>query len=192
MVNLLNLLHITLGYFGLYIFASGFFLNKDVIFKHSHAMDNFSDILDSVAKHELLRLSDQTYQVIKSPFKRVVLFVVDALRVDFVKEVIFENNSQPKTTALDSNGTHIDASMQSSPAFNQMQYVRHLLIHNMSQSHMFTFHADPPTVTSQRLQGLTAGTLPTFIDAGSNLNSSALVEDNIVRQLNAAGLRYVE
>ena len=34
-------------------------------------------------------------------------------------------------------------------------------------------------VTMQRLKGLTTGSLPTFIDVGSNFGSSAISEDNI-------------
>jgi phosphatidylinositol glycan class O len=51
-----------------------------------------------------------------------------------------------------------------------------------TQTMLYSFKADTPTVTAQRLKGLTTGTLPTFIDIGSNLNSSALTEDNIIHQ----------
>lgn len=45
------------------------------------------------------------------------------------------------------------------------------------------FKADPPTTTMQRLKALTAGSLPTFIDVGSNFATSAIMEDNIIDQL---------
>lgn len=35
----------------------------------------------------------------------------------------------------------------------------------------------------QRLKGLTTGTLPTFIDVGSNFGAPAIAEDNIIQQL---------
>lgn len=50
---------------------------------------------------------------------------------------------------------------------------------------LFHFIADPPTTTMQRLKALTTGSLPTFIDAGSNFASSAIHEDNWLDQCNA-------
>jgi GPI ethanolamine phosphate transferase 3 subunit O len=51
------------------------------------------------------------------------------------------------------------------------------------------FIADPPTTTLQRLKGLTTGSLPTFIDAGSNFAGTAIDEDNLISQLHSAGRR---
>ena len=48
---------------------------------------------------------------------------------------------------------------------------------------LLPFIADPPTSTLQRLKGLTAGNLPTFIDIGSNFAGQAAEEDNIMVQL---------
>lgn len=53
------------------------------------------------------------------------------------------------------------------------------------------FIADPPTTTLQRLKGLMTGTLPTFIDAGSNFAGTAIDEDNMVEQLFKAGKKVV-
>ena len=53
------------------------------------------------------------------------------------------------------------------------------------------FIADPPTTTLQRLKGLTTGTLPTFIEAGSNFAGTAIDEDNLIEQLFLAGKRVV-
>ena len=44
----------------------------------------------------------------------------------------------------------------------------------------FTFRADPPTTTSQRLKGLTTGSLPTFMNMSDNFESHAIKEDNWV------------
>ena len=41
------------------------------------------------------------------------------------------------------------------------------------------------------MKGLTTGTLPTFIDAGSNFAGEAIEEDNLLRQLKDAGKRIV-
>ena len=56
---------------------------------------------------------------------------------------------------------------------------------------LLPFIADPPTATLQRLKGLTTGTLPTFIDLGSNFAGTAIEEDNLVAQLRDAGKRLV-
>lgn len=48
----------------------------------------------------------------------------------------------------------------------------------------FVSVADAPTTTSQRLKAITTGSIPAFIDAGSNFNSDAVEEDSIVGQLN--------
>lgn len=56
---------------------------------------------------------------------------------------------------------------------------------------LLPFIADPPTATLQRLKGLTTGTLPTFIDLGSNFGGEAIDEDNLVAQLHDAGKTLV-
>jgi phosphatidylinositol glycan class O len=66
--------------------------------------------------------------------------------------------------------------------YNRFQFVHQLLIENSSQTSLFAFRADPPTVTSQRLKGLTTGSLPTFIDIALNINSSSVKEDNLIFQ----------
>lgn len=50
------------------------------------------------------------------------------------------------------------------------------------------FVADPPTSTMQRLKGITTGSLPTFIDVGSNFASDELIEDNLLSQMTSSGL----
>lgn len=95
------------------------------------------------------------------------LFIVDALRLDFM--------------------VHKKGFISADSPFNKMVNMHKLLEHNASQSLLFGFRADSPTVTSQRLKSITTGTLPTFIDIGANMNSSAIVDDNIIDQLIARG-----
>ena len=52
-----------------------------------------------------------------------------------------------------------------------------------NQTVVLRFTADPPTTTMQRLKGLTSGSLPTFVDIGSNFASSEIFEDNIISQM---------
>lgn len=48
------------------------------------------------------------------------------------------------------------------------------------------FIADAPTTTLQRLKGITTGSLPTFIDIGSNFATPEINEDNIIDQVSHA------
>lgn len=49
--------------------------------------------------------------------------------------------------------------------------------------------ADAPTTTLQRLKGITTGSLPTFIDVGSNFATAEINEDNIIDQVCSAFVR---
>lgn len=64
------------------------------------------------------------------------------------------------------------------PVFHRM-----LKLHPKSTRFM-KFVADSPTTTLQRLKGITTGSLPTFIDIGSNFATSEINEDNIIDQVN--------
>lgn len=48
---------------------------------------------------------------------------------------------------------------------------------------LLKFLADPPTTTLQRLKGMTTGSLPTFIDMGSNFATPEINEDNVIDQI---------
>lgn len=94
---------------------------------------------------------------------KVVLLVIDALKYDF--GVYNENLPNPE------------------PYQNKIKIIHELLQQKPKQSRMFKFIADPPTTTLQRLKGLTTGSLPTFIDIGSNFASPEINEDNIIDQM---------
>ncbi|XP_028271461.1 GPI ethanolamine phosphate transferase 2 isoform X2 [Parambassis ranga] len=95
-------------------------------------------------------------------FKRVVIMLVDAMREDFV----FGPNGRM-----------------------YMPYTRHVVERGSSQS--FVAKARPPTVTMPRIKALTTGSIPGFIDVVMNLNSPALLEDNLIWQAKTAGKRMV-
>lgn len=63
------------------------------------------------------------------------------------------------------------------PIFNE------LLTNYPNNSRFFQFIADAPTTTMQRLKGMTTGSLPTFIDVGSNFATPEINEDNIIDQV---------
>ncbi|XP_064874784.1 GPI ethanolamine phosphate transferase 2-like isoform X3 [Oncorhynchus nerka] len=95
-------------------------------------------------------------------FKRVVIVLIDALREDFV----FGPNGR-----------------------KYMPYTRHLV--ERGSTHSFVAKARPPTVTMPRIKALTTGSIPGFIDVVMNLNSPALLEDNLIWQAKTAGKRMV-
>jgi phosphatidylinositol glycan class O len=102
---------------------------------------------------------------------RLVLFIIDALREDMVT---LQRSNDGQETAC--------ATAVCRYAHNRMQFAQRLVMQDSSQTALFVFEADPPTVTSQRLKGLTTGGLPTFIDISSNFGSDVLREDNLIDQ----------
>ena len=107
-------------------------------------------------------------------FNKAVVIIIDALRYDFT--VPF----QP--TKDDRNPHHYHNALQALYSIAKSQ---------PDHAFLLPFIADPPTTTLQRLKGLTTGTLPTFIDAGSNFAGTTIEEDNLLEQLNTAGKRIV-
>ncbi|CAJ1058367.1 LOW QUALITY PROTEIN: GPI ethanolamine phosphate transferase 2 [Xyrichtys novacula] len=95
-------------------------------------------------------------------FKRVVIMLVDALREDFV----FGPDGR-----------------------RYLPYTRHIV--ERGSSHSFVAKARPPTVTMPRIKALTTGSIPGFIDVVMNLNSPALLEDNLIWQAKTAGKRMI-
>lgn len=94
-------------------------------------------------------------------FEKAIFLVIDALRFDFVipipgSEEYYHNNFPILYDLANSKSDH---------------------------AVLLKFMADPPTTTLQRLKGLTTGSLPTFIDAGSNFDGDAIDEDNWLLQL---------
>ncbi|AQZ16598.1 GPI13 (YLL031C) [Zygosaccharomyces parabailii] len=97
-------------------------------------------------------------------FNKAVVLVIDALRFDFAIPV---EESHPEYNANYHN--NLKALWDDG--------------HHNGSSLLLKFIADPPTTTLQRLKGLTTGSLPTFIDAGSNFDGSVIEEDNLIKQL---------
>lgn len=99
-----------------------------------------------------------------------MVIIIDALRYDFT--VPFDPN--------DSQYFH-----------NTLTILHETAVETPHRAFLLPFIADPPTTTLTRLKGLTTGTLPTFIDAGSNFAGTAIEEDNLVAQLQDAGKTMV-
>lgn len=99
-------------------------------------------------------------------FGKAIVLVIDALRYDF---------TTPRN--------------ESSPYWNHLTILSEISKSSPSNAFLTKFVADPPTTTLQRLKGLTTGSLPTFIDAGSNFAGEAITEDNLISALRNAKKR---
>ncbi|EGC49772.1 phosphoethanolamine transferase class O [Histoplasma capsulatum var. duboisii H88] len=107
-------------------------------------------------------------------FDKAVVIIIDALRYDFT--VPF----RPTVEGQQPQFFH-----------NNLPVLHETAVESPEQAFLLPFIADPPTTTLQRLKGLTTGTLPTFIDAGSNFAGTAIDEDNMIAQLHSVGKRVV-
>uniref|UniRef100_A0A8R1TM52 GPI ethanolamine phosphate transferase 3 n=1 Tax=Onchocerca volvulus TaxID=6282 RepID=A0A8R1TM52_ONCVO len=106
-------------------------------------------------------------------YQRVIIVLIDALRYDFV--------APSQTHLSNSNKAYL----------NQFSTITRLLNDHRESAVLIHFHADAPTTTMQRLKALTTGSLPTFIDAGSNFASTAILEDNWIDEIVATNRSIV-
>ncbi|KAK6179351.1 hypothetical protein SNE40_011734 [Patella caerulea] len=152
---------ITIYIIGILIFTKGFLLKRVVVNNNSSCDVDFSLNTDD---HE------EEGCWMHKRFKKAVIIINDALKYDFLK---FDESYKLNDTV---------------PHFkNKLPFIQHLLHRSPKNSMLSKFMADPPTTTLQRLKGLTTGSLPTFVDAGSNFASSEIIEDNIIDQMITAG-----
>ncbi|KAI9140910.1 hypothetical protein BKA69DRAFT_1125277 [Paraphysoderma sedebokerense] len=148
---------LVLNIVGIYLFKNGFLLTK-------LALD-----YKSACVHSIPEIPSPQLQVCPKPpskHRKVIFFIIDALRFDFS---IHHNYSNAETV----------------PAYhNKLPVLSRLYNSEPKNTFHFRFIADPPTTTLQRLKALTTGTLPTFIDMSSNFASESLTEDSLLYQLN--------
>ena len=97
-----------------------------------------------------------------------MVIIIDALRYDF--------------TIPQSRQEHY---------LNSLTILHDTAVNSPQNAFLRPFIADPPTTTLQRLKGLTTGTLPVFIDGGSNFAGTAIEEDSLISQLVTAGKTLV-
>ena len=143
---------------GIYLFTKGFLLTR-LVLDHRSTCD-----------HTPLSIPD--YQPGSSDygcwhpktFSKAVVVIIDALRYDF-------------TVPSDIEARHWH---------NALTVFHDTALNEPNNAFLLPFIADPPTATMQRLKGLTTGTLPTFVDAGSSFAGTAIDEDNLVDQLRNA------
>ncbi|XP_075436833.1 GPI ethanolamine phosphate transferase 3, catalytic subunit isoform X2 [Ascaphus truei] len=104
-------------------------------------------------------------------FEKAVIIIIDALKHDFAK--YDPSDADPK------------------PYRNKLEVIHRLTRSQPRHARLYPFRADPPTTTMQRIKGMTTGSLPTFVDVGSNFASYAIQEDNLIHQLVQNGKRVV-
>ncbi|CRL08752.1 CLUMA_CG021241, isoform A, partial [Clunio marinus] len=102
---------------------------------------------------------------------KVIILLIDALKYDF--GVFDENITHPL------------------PYQNKLPIINELIHKHPEKSRFLKLIADPPTTTLQRLKGLTTGSLPTFIDMGSNFATPEINEDNIIDQVHKNNMTAV-
>ncbi|KAL7270377.1 mannose-ethanolamine phosphotransferase gpi13 [Rhizina undulata] len=151
---------------GIFLFTRGFLLTRLVLDQKSNCsvspLEEYGDIGETSP--------DGCWH--PRTFDKAVVIVIDALRFDFTVPFEPKDNSTP---------VHHFHNAFTSPYRITSEYPENAVL--------LPFIADPPTTTLQRLKGLTTGTLPTFIDAGSNFAGNAIDEDNIIAQLRSSGKR---
>jgi len=102
-------------------------------------------------------------------FRRAAVVVVDALRYDFVRAV------------------HEDRARW---FHNRMPLLQRTL-RGDPRARLYAFEAETPTVTMQRVKGLTTGALPTFVEVRDNFDAPAAREDSLVAQAARLGRRQI-
>uniref|UniRef100_A0A1B6CPU1 Uncharacterized protein n=1 Tax=Clastoptera arizonana TaxID=38151 RepID=A0A1B6CPU1_9HEMI len=171
---------------GVLLFMRGFLLNREVLPFNStcktHSSQSYCNIFhkpsdikgeqvlecteENFLSRQLNNKIDSTQYCLKTKTKLIVL-VIDALKYDFMTYLNTPNNNESKVLAYQNNMLVINDILKAFP-------------HN---SRLYKFIADPPTTTMQRLKGITTGSLPTFIDIGSNFDTNEINEDNLIDQL---------
>jgi phosphatidylinositol glycan class O len=153
---------------GIYLFTSGFLLTRLVLDQKSECALPPTGLGNAYSTG-----SPEIGCWHPKSFDKAVVILVDALRYDFTVPFQAEGSEKPH---------HFH---------NAIPVLYNTAINNPNNAFLLPFIADPPTTTLQRLKGLTTGTLPTFIDAGSNFAGTAIDEDNILAQLRNASKRIV-
>lgn len=157
---------------GLFYFTSGFLLTRLVLEDKSTC--SVSPV-EATVTYDVNVLSDWKGRGTvdggcwhPKTFDKAVVVIIDALRYDFT--VPIEDDAE---------------------FHNAFPFLYETAVKSPNNAFLRPFIADPPTTTLQRLKGLTTGTLPTFIDIGSNFAGTAIEEDNLLIQLRDAGKKIV-
>ncbi|KKK14284.1 hypothetical protein P175DRAFT_0511231 [Aspergillus ochraceoroseus IBT 24754] len=155
---------------GIFFFTKGFLLTRMVLENKSSC-----DVLPFTDSASFSKRPGSDGCWHQKSFDKAIVIIIDALRYDFT--VPFVPNAETESAHL---------------FHDNIPVLYETAVNHPKNAFLLPFIADPPTTTLQRLKGLTTGTLPTFIDAGSNFAGTAIDEDNLVAQLHAAGKNLVQ
>ena len=149
----------------IFLHCSGLYIFTKGFLLTRLVLDDTSSCQDGIFHDQLQQASDECWMPAK--YDKAIIVLIDALRYDFL--LPFPNSTEPYHNVL------------TFPSRMTTKFPR--------QTFISKFVADAPTTTLQRLKGITTGSLPTFIDAGSNFAGTEILEDNLIMQLNSAGRR---
>lgn len=152
---------------GIYLFTSGFLLTR---FTFDYKSECAVPPVDATARAYTAGSSESGCWHPRS-FEKAIIVLIDALRYDFTVPHPTEGQTH-----------HFQ---------NALPILYETAVERPRNAFLLPFIADAPTATMQRLKGLTTGTLPAFVDAGSNFAGTQIEEDNLISQLNSAGKRIV-
>ncbi|XP_030755348.1 GPI ethanolamine phosphate transferase 3-like [Sitophilus oryzae] len=152
------------------LFSRGFLLTRTVQDNNATCSSKLEHFCDSNDEESCFIKGNEVFSEFRNealntclkPTSKVILLIVDALRYDFT---VYKDRENPL------------------PFQNKLPIIKDTLLNHPESSRLYKFIADPPTTTMQRLKALTTGSLPTFIDAGSNFATSEINEDNIIDQV---------
>lgn len=163
---------------GIHLFSKGFLLTRIAQTDYSSCVpyENVrcgkgDEDEASCRVESILRDVNQSAGICMPRKGKVILMVIDALRYDF--------------------GDFDPALKDPLPYQNGLPVLEELRNRFPDRTRKLKFVADPPTTTLQRLKAMTTGSLPTFIDIGSNFASPEINEDNVVDQWKRANLTTV-
>lgn len=148
---------------GIFYFTSGFLLTRLVLDEQSSCAVN--PLGDASSSSHVSDPAKGCWH--PKTFDRAVVVLIDALRYDFTVPV--------------GSGSINDS--QAELFHNSFPSLYETAVSDPTHAFLRPFIADPPTTTLQRLKGLTTGTLPTFMDMGSNFAGTAVEEDNLLAQM---------
>ncbi|OAA66007.1 phosphoethanolamine n-phosphodiesterase [Niveomyces insectorum RCEF 264] len=166
---------------GVYFFTSGFLLTRLVLDEQSSC--DASPLQQTTGSTGAATAVDGCWH--PKTFERAVVVVIDALRYDFTVPEIVSHEENDDSSSRNINATTAEI------YHNAFPFLYETAVAHPTHAFLRPFIADPPTTTLQRLKGLTTGTLPTFMDMGSNFAGTAIEEDNLLAQLRTAGKKLV-
>ena len=146
------------------IFTKGFFLHRHELPHHSSCQDVYSLLRDDLhLSNSSISLLEGSSLVEPSSCLSPSLGAADEVMLIVVDALRF-----------DFANTRLPLVMSRFPPFASPRTM------------LSKFVADPPTVTTQRLKGLTTGGLPTFSEITKSFSAGVLEEDNIIYQIQNA------